>query len=165
MELFETMEKRFSCRKFKDKKITEEELNKVLEAGRLAPTACNYQPERIIVVENPLVLEKLKSATKYTFDAKTLLVICHDSGISWHRKDNVDHGIVDSSIVATHMVLAATALNLGTCFVCSMNPVLIKEILGLSDTYVVDILLPIGYKDEEKAHNTRKELSELVKRV
>ena len=94
-----------------------------------------------------------------------MIVICHDSSVSWHRKDNVDHGIVDASIVATHMVLAATSLNLGTCFVCSMNPVLIKEILGLSDSYVVDILLPIGYKDEEKAHNTRKELNELVRRV
>ena len=165
MDLFDVMEKRFSCRKFKDKKITEEELNKVLEAGRLSPTACNYQPQRIMVVENPLVLEKLKEATKYTFNAKTILVIAHDSSVSWHRKDNVDHGIVDASIVATHMVLAATSLNLGTCFVCSMNPVLIKEILGLSDSYIVDILLPIGYKDEEKAHNTRKELSELVKRV
>ncbi|MCR5232006.1 MAG: nitroreductase family protein [Acholeplasmatales bacterium] len=165
MELFEAMEKRFSCRKFKNEKIKEEELNKVLEAGRLAPTACNYQPQRIFVIENPIILDKLKMATKYTFDAKTIIVICHDSTISWHRKDNVDHGIVDASIVATHMVLAATALNLGTCFVCSMNPTLIKEILGLSDSYVVDILLPIGYKDEEKTHNTRKDLSELVTRL
>lgn len=165
MDLFDAMEKRFSCRKFKNQKISEEELNKILEAGRLAPTACNYQPQRIIVVEEPTILEKLKSATKYTFDAKTIIVICHDKNVSWHRKDNTDHGIVDASIVATHMVLAATALNLGTCFVCSMNPVAIKEILGLSDSYVVDILLPIGYKDEEKAHNTRKELNELVRRI
>ena len=156
------IENRFSCRKFKNEKIKEEELLKILNAGILAPTACNYQPERIIVVENKEILEKLKEATKYTFDAKTILVICHDTNVSWKRKDNADFGIVDSSIVATQMVLAAEALNIGSCFVCSMNPLKVKEILGLNDSYVVDILLPIGYKDEVKKHNTRKDINELV---
>ena len=54
------------------------------------------------------------------------------------------------------------ALNIGSCFVCSMNPVKVKEILGLNDSYVVDILLPIGYKDEVKKHNTRKDINDLV---
>lgn len=164
MEIKEALEKRFSCRKFKDEKITEDELYQILEAARLAPTACNYQPQKIYVVENPNLLEQLKEATKYTFNAKTILVICHDSEVSWHRKDNVDFGSVDSAIAATQMTLMATSLNIGSCFVCSMNPVKIKEILGLKDSYVVDILLPIGYKDEDKMHNTRKDLDSLVVR-
>lgn len=163
MDYFDTISKRYSCRKFMDKKIPKEVLNKVLEAGILAPTACNYQPERIIVVEDEKNLNSLKDATRYTFNAKTLLVICHDKNVSWHRgNDNKDHGEIDSAIVATQMVLAATALGLGTCFVCSMKVPMVKEILDLPDNYEVDIILPIGYPKEEGFHNTRKELKDIV---
>ena len=163
MEYFTVIEKRFSCRKFQDKKIPKEVLNKVLEAGILAPTACNYQPERIIVVENNDTLLKLKDATRYTFDAKTLLVICHDNKVSWHRgNDNMDHGAIDAAIVATQMALAATSLGLGTCFVCSMRANMVKDILELPLSYEVDIILPIGYPLEVGSHNTRKKLEEIV---
>ena len=163
MKYFEAIEKRFSCRSFKDEKISRELLYKVLEAGILAPTACNFQPERIIVVEDPILLEKLKEGTRYTFNAKTLLVIAHDKTKSWHRgNDGVDHGSIDSTIVATHMSLAATALGLGTCFVCSMKEKVVRDILELNDNFYVDIILPIGYPTEVLKHNTRKNFDEIV---
>jgi nitroreductase len=163
MAYFDVIEKRFSCRSFKDEKIDRALLNKVLEAGRLAPTACNYQPERIFVCESEEVLSKLKVATRYTFDAKTILIICHLKSESWHRgNDGVDHGKVDSTIVATQMVLASTSLGLGTCFVCSFKEALVKEVLGINDDYEVDIILPIGYPNDIKPHNQRKDLKESV---
>lgn len=163
MKYFDAIEKRFSCRSFTEEKISRELLNKVLEAGILAPTACNYQPERIIVVEDPILLEKLKEGTRYTFNAKTLLVIAHDKNISWHRgNDGVDHGPIDSAIVATQMALAATSLGLGTCFVCSMREAVVRNILELPDNFNVDIILPIGYPSEVLLHNTRKNMDEIV---
>ena len=163
MEYFDCIEKRFSCRNFKDDKIDRELLNKVLEAGRLSPTACNFQPERIFVCESKEVLDKLAEATRYTFGAKTILVICHKKSESWHRgNDGADHGKVDSTIVATQMVLAATALGLGTCYVCSFKEALVKNALEIDDDYEVDIILPIGYPSEVRHHNTRKELKEIV---
>ena len=74
----------------------------------------------------------------------------------------MDHGKVDSTIVATQMVLASTALGLGTCFVCSFKEALVKEALGINDDYEVDIILPIGYPNDIKSHNQRKDLKEIV---
>ena len=163
MDYFDCIEKRFSCRNFKDDKIPRDILNKVLEAGILAPTACNYQPERILVVEDIDTIEKLKEGTRYTFNAKTLLIISHDKNVSWHRgNDGLDHGSIDSAIVATQITLSLTALGLASCFVCSMREGVVKEILGLPDNYQVDIILPIGYPSEVKSHNSRKKLEEIV---
>lgn len=163
MDYFEVIEKRFSCRNFKDEKVSKELLDKVLEAGILAPTACNFQPERILVLEDPETIEKLKEGTRYTFNAKTLLIISHDKEVSWHRgNDGLDHGSIDSAIVATHMALAATALGLGTCFVCSMKEGVIWNILGLPKSYQIDIILPIGYPSEVLPHNVRKNIEEIV---
>lgn len=163
MDYFECIQKRFSCRSFKEEKIARDELQKVLEAGLLAPTACNYQPERIIVLEDLAIIEKLKESTRYTFNAKTILIVCHDKKESWHRgNDGKDHGMVDSTIVATQMVLALTSLGLASCYVCSFKEDLAREILGLSDNLSVDIMLPIGYPKEVLPHNKRKALESIV---
>lgn len=163
MEYFEVIEKRFSCRSFKDKKIKKEEIQKIVEAGRLAPTACNYQPEKIYVIEDPILLEKLKEGTRYTFNAKTVFIVAHDKRISWHRgNDGVDHGKVDSTIVATQMVLAATALGIGSCYVCSMKEAVLRDILDISDDFEIDIILPMGYPLEMKKHNSRKNVEDIV---
>lgn len=160
---FETIEKRFSCRAFSDEKISQEQLDTILEAGRLAPTAVNFQPQKIYVVQTPALLEALKEATRYTFDAKTILVVCHDPGISWHRRnDGKDHGLVDSSIVATHMMLAATAIGLGSTYVCSFNDALVHQILDIPNTYEINCLLPLGIPKNQQAPNKRKNLEETI---
>lgn len=160
---FDTINERFSCRDFKDEKITEDELNYLLKSAQLAPTAVNYQPQRIMVIENLNVIEKLKNATRFLFNAKTIIVVMYDKNVSWHRRnDNKDHGDIDASIVATHIMLAATSINLGTCFVCSFKENMIKEILGLPDNYVVTCLLPVGYPKEVLKHNTRNDINSFV---
>ena len=163
MELFEAIEKRFSCREFKDERIKRDELNKILEAGRLAPTACNNQPELIYVVESEPALEKLKNGSKYTFNSKTILVVCYNTCASWHRRyDSKDHGNIDAAIVAENMVLMATALGIGSCYVCAMKPDIIKEALDIPSEYEVVCMLPLGYPKEIKPHNTRKDLSDII---
>ena len=163
MEYFDVINKRYSCREFLDKKISRDELNKVLEAGVIAPTAVNYQPERIIVIDDSELLSRLATATKYTFGAKTILCIVHDTNESWHRyRDNRDFGTFDSAICVTHMALAATDLGLGTCIVCSMDEAKVKEILNLDERFIVDALLPIGYPKNPGKHAKRKNIDEIV---
>lgn len=163
MDYFEVINKRYSCREFKDIKIDRDSLNKILEAGNLAPTAVNFQPFKIIVIENENLLEELSHATKYTFGAKTILCVTHNVNESWHRyKDQRDFGTFDSAIVTTQMVLAATSLGIGTCIVCSMDEEKVKSILGLGSEYIVDSLIPMGYPKNIGKHNKRKNLDEIV---
>ena len=162
-DFFDVINERFSCREFTDERIKTEEVEKILEAANLAPTACNFQPQRIYVVENEALLEKLKEATKYTFDAKTVFVICYDDTVSYKRyNDSKEHGDIDATIVATHMMLACEALNIGSCFVCSFKEEILKTILSIPSNYHVTCLLPVGYKKEIKDHNERIDVGDFV---
>ena len=159
----EVINERFSCRSFKAERINTEELNYILEAGRLAPTAKNKQPERIIVVENDNLLERLKEATPCTFDAKTVLIVAYDKTECWIRSSDAKyHGEIDATICATNMMLAAYAINLGTTFVCAFNNEILKSILDLGENIEPVCMLPIGYPKEIKPHNTRKDLEDIV---
>lgn len=160
---FDVIEERFSCRSFTADKITTEEVQAILTAANLAPTAINLQPQVIYVVENPTLLEKLNEATRFVFDAKTVFVVCYDTTKSWHRRnDGKDHGDIDASIVATQMMLAATAMGIGSCYVCSFKKDKLKEILDIPDEYEVNCLLPVGYPKDILPHNERKELEDYV---
>lgn len=162
-KLHEILDKRFSCRSFLDKEIEEEKINKILDAGILAPTACNFEPERIIVLRDKDIINKLNDATRYTFNAPLIFVICYDKNVSWKRRyDNKDHGDIDASIVATNMVLMATSLDLGTCFVASFDEKKVKAILGLPNNYIVSLMIPTGYPTEVRAHNKRLDMKDLV---
>jgi len=115
MDFLELAQKRYSCRSFLDKEVEKEKLEKILEAGRIAPTAVNYQPQRILILQGKEQLEKLKDCTIYGWGAPIILVICYDKNISWKRKyDGKDEGIIDASIVTTHMMLEIADLGLGT---------------------------------------------------
>ncbi|MBQ9519980.1 MAG: nitroreductase family protein [Acholeplasmatales bacterium] len=162
---FDVINDRYSCREFTDEVISIEQINMILEAGRVAPSAVNFQPVKIIVLRDEKIINEIieKRATKYLFNAKTIFIICYDENISWHRGyDNVDHGVVDASICTTHMMLAIEALGLGTTYVCSFKEDLLKEILNLDKNIHVSAILPCGYKNEFKPHRERKELKDLV---
>ena len=160
---FDTITERFSCREFTEQSISDELLNIILESGRIAPSAVNFYPTKIMVIENHELLERLKEATKYTFNSKLILVIMHDKNLSWHRRtDNKDHGQIDSTIVATHMMLACTALGLGSTYVSAFKDDVLREILDIADNYEINCMLPIGYPKEIKPHNTRKALEDII---
>ena len=162
-EFDQVLNERFSCRSFLPERIKTEELNYILESGKLAPTAKNKQPERIIVVENEALLEKLKEATPCTFDSKTVLIVCYDKNECWIRStDSKYHGEIDATIVATHLMLAATAINIGSTFVCAFNNDILKNVLDLPENICPVCMLPLGYPKEIKPHNTRLDLEDIV---
>lgn len=167
MNFLELSKERYSVRKFSEKKVEREKLEKVLEAGRIAPTAVNNQPQKVYLIESDEAIEKLKSCTKCCFNAKTFLLVCYDKTKSWKRNyDNEDGGTIDASIVGAHMMLEAVEQGLGTTWVGSFDPAKISEEFELDDDIVPVALFPIGYPAEDaepsERHYIRKEIDEIV---
>ena len=167
MEFIDLAEERYSLRKFSDKPIEKEKLDLVLKAGQLAPTACNYQPQRILVIENEDALEKLKQCTPYHFNAPMALLICYDKVVSWKRSfDGKDSGDIDASIVSTHMMLQAADLGLGTTWVGHFDPIQIIKTFNLPDNIVPVVLLPLGYPAKDAMqHPLHSQRTPVVKTV
>jgi len=168
MKFINLAQDRYSLRKFSEKAVEKEKLDLVLEAGRLAPTACNNQPQRILVIEGQEALAKLKKCTRYHFGAPMALLVCYDNAASWKRSfDGKDSGDIDASIVTTHLMLQAAELGLGTTWVGHFDPAAVKKEFLLPENIVAVALLPLGYPAEDAApnaqlHPNRKPIEETV---
>ena len=169
MDFLELAKKRYTVRTFSDRTVEEEKLNKILEAGNIAPTAKNNQPQKIYVVKSKEGLEKVRSLTKCHYNAPVVLIIGYDKQQEWQNplENGVYSGIEDVSIVATHMMLEATNLGLSTCWVNYFSPSEVKEKMNLSDTEKVVLFLLLGYEKEGTKpfpdHTKKKNIEETVK--
>ena len=150
MTFQELAKNRYSVRAFQNIPIREEELNIILEAGRVAPTACNNQPQKIYVAKSPQAREKLASVCRCTFDAPLILVVCYDTTRDWKNKlmPGYTSGETDAAIVCTHMMLQAAELGIGSCWVGYFNARTVADVLGLPEHITVSALLPMGYPAE-----------------
>lgn len=167
MDFLELAKERFSCRSFLNRKVEDEKIRLILEAGRVAPTAKNLQPQKILVLSEKDELEKLKECTQYGWNAPVVLIVCYDKNMSWKRgEDGAEGGEIDASIVATHIMLETYNIGLGTTLVGSFSPDKIKEIYKLPETFKPVLILPIGYPSEDARpsdnHYSRKELEETI---
>lgn len=167
MNFLELAKSRYSCRSFSNREVETEKIKKILEAGRVAPTAVNYQPQRILVIQNKEKLDKLSECTRYGWNAPLIMIICYDKNISWKRKyDNKDEGIVDASIVTTHMMLEAHSLGLGTTWIGAFNPDMVRKVYNIPDNFEIVALLPIGYPSNDATpsamHEKRNSIEEMV---
>ena len=143
---------RYSVRSYSPLPIEPEKLAQVLEAGRIAPTACNIQPQRIKVITDPAELAKVDECTPCRFGAPMVLLICYDQNVCWKRSfDGASSGEIDASIVATHLMLAAHDVGLGTCWVMYFDPAKTAELFDLPNNIVPVAMLPIGYPAEDAA--------------
>ena len=137
---------RYSVRKFIDTPIEKEKLEMILEAGRVAPTAANRQPQRIFIIKSPAKRDRIKSFTPYDFLSPVTLIVGYDQNISWKRKyDGHDFGDVDCAIVGTHMMLEAWELGIATTWIAAFDPTIMKHELELPDTFVPVVMFAIGY--------------------
>lgn len=167
MDFMTLAENRYSVRKFKPLPVEREKLELILKAGRIAPTAHNNQPQRILVINDEQALEKLRKCTPCHFNAPLVLLVCYDKTVSWIRKyDDKDHGDIDTSIVCAHMLLQAAELGLGATWVCHFIPEAVRCEFSLPDKLVPVSLLTMGYPAEDAApnelHFKRKPLEETV---
>ena len=151
MSFQELAKARYSVRSFRDEPIRKEHLDLILEAGRVAPTACNFQPQKIYVAKSAEAREKLASVCRCTFGAPVILVVCYDRDRDWKNKlmPGYTSGETDAAIVCTHMMLQAADLGVGSCWVGYFNAQSVAEVLGLPENLTVSALLPIGYPGDD----------------
>jgi len=170
MELLELAKARYSVRKFAEKPVEEEKLQKVLAAGACAPTAKNQQPQKIYVLESPEAVEKIRGITRCAFNAPVVLMVCGCKDQAWVNPFNDRSSAeMDCSIVTTQMMLQAQELGLGTCWVCWFDTKKTKEAFNIPENEEVFALLPLGYPAESShpssMHDSRKALEETVVRL
>ena len=159
--------KRYSCRKISDRPVDEAIIQHLLEVQRLAPTACNNQPQRIYVLEGEEVAKKIAQTTPYDFGASLFLVVCYDKEASWKRRaDGFDGGIMDAVIAACHLDFAIAEAGLGTCWIGEFDPAKLSQVLELPDHHVPVVIFPLGYPTEEakpsRGHYSREDLEHTV---
>lgn len=165
MSFLELAKKRYSVRDYKDMPVEKEKIYQILEAGRISPSAVNYQPWHFIVITDESV--KSKVAETYPRDwfsrVPVVIIVCGDHVTSWKRKDGKDHCDLDAAIAVDHMTLAAADIGLGTCWVCAFDAQRCHEILGLPENIEVIALMPLGYPTDKKApEKKRKSIEEVV---
>ncbi|MBQ7567624.1 nitroreductase family protein [bacterium] len=138
---------RFSVRNFAADPIENEKLELILEAGRVAPTAKNNQPQKVYVIQSPEVLGKIRSVCPCAYNAPLVLAIGYDKERDWQNNlmPGYHSGETDAAIVCTHMMMEAWDLGIGSCWVGWFNADEVHEALGLPANEVVTALLPLGY--------------------
>jgi nitroreductase len=168
MTFLELAKERYSVRSFKKDAIEEKKLSAILEAGRVAPTARNFQPQKIYVVKSEENRQKLASVCRFTFDAPVILVIAYDTERDWKNKlmPGYSSGETDATIVGTHMMLAAWEQGIGSCWVGYFNADDVRNALALPDHIRVTALMPIGYPADDAApldlHSLYREFDDTV---
>ncbi len=165
MDFKELIRNRYSVRAYKPDPIEKTVLEEILEAGRLAPTAANRQPFRILVIPTEGKQEELRRIyhRQWFSQAPIVLGVCGVAKEAWVRQvDEMSYLYVDAAIVMDHIILAAANLGLGTCWVANFNPQAAKEILKLPEGVIPIAFTPLGYADDMPKEKVRRPLQELV---
>ncbi len=171
MSFLDLARERYSCRKFSDKPVEAEKLEKILQAAILAPTAKNAQPVKIWLIQTDAALEKLREAVKFHFDCKNIIVVGADPKANpfVRPSDGKNFCEIDASIVATHIMLEIHDLGLASTWVGFLDEPKLKSLFPQMQAYEIVAVFPIGYPAEDakpsERHTVRKPESELVQRL
>lgn len=171
MNFLELAKERFAVRAFKDTSVEEEKIALILEAAKIAPTACNNQPQKIYVVKSKEKLSALAEITPCTFAAPVVFVVGYDNERSAKGMiyEGHDFGDTDAAIVCTHMMLEAKELGLGSCWVGYFNEEKVKKALDIPENVRIRDLLPVGYAADGAApaplHTKFRDMSDMVEEL
>ena len=160
--------RRYSCRSFSNAPVSRDLIVALLDVARLAPSACNRQPWKFLVIDTPELLEVVKKCypRDWMKDVPVCIVALGEHDEAWHRAaDGKDHTDVDVSIAVEHICLAASAVGLGTCWVCNFDVNALKSALDIPETVEPIAIIPVGYPagDASIPEKKRKSLDEIVK--
>lgn len=168
MEFDKVIRKRTATRSFKNANVSDSKIKEILEAGRVAPTAKNKQPQLVLVAKSKEALEKIDKLTNFRYNAPVVLIVCSDRDIAFENRENTCY-IIDATIVATHMMLETTNQGLDNIWIEMFDKEQLKKEFNLDGNIEPICLLPIGYKtdsyQESPMHNVRKQLEETVRYV
>lgn len=165
MEFLKTVASRRSIRKYKHDRIDEEDLKKILECARLAPSAKNLQPYKFILVDDKETISRLVVACRnQTFigEAPLVIVACANPSEAYNTLGGRGNSAyLDTAIAMEHMVLAATDLGLGTCWIGTFSEDEVKKVLDVPDDWRAVALTPLGVPVEKPAARPKKPAGEL----
>ena len=148
MSFADLARERYSERRFSDTPIEQEKLDAILEAGRIAPTAHNRQPQRILIAREPESLEKIDKGTGCRFGAPVVLILGYDMERASRHPDVVDFGVLDTAIAGTHMMLQAQELGVHSCWVGLIDPSELRRQFNIPRNIRVVSVMPLGYPSE-----------------
>lgn len=166
MEYSELIAARYSVRAYRSDPVEDEKLQIVLEAARLAPTAANRQPIQLVVMRTAGREEEIGKIYRrpWFVQAPLVIAVCTISSQAWVREsDKFNARLIDAAIVADHLILAATNLGLGTCWIAAFNVEAARSVLRLPDEVEPVIFTPLGYPADEPGPKIRKPLTDLVR--
>lgn len=167
MDFEEVLKRRYSVRQFDSRPVEEDKIIQILELERLAPTAVNNQPQRILVLKSPEDMTALAECTKYVFGAPAAFIVATDESKAWVRPyDQANFALVDGCIAATYIMLAIEALGLGTCWVGHFDPARVREKFKFPSSLQPVAIFPFGYPAQDakpsSRHDSRLPLEETV---
>lgn len=150
MDFEKLISERYSVRSFKQEHLPRSIIDKILNVGHTAPTGCNYQPQRILVMNTDESIERLKKCTKCHFNAPTAMLVCHNKEESWVRKyDGALSSPVDAVIVTTYLMLAAQNEGVGSCWVMHFDPAAMRDTFNIPEGVETVALLVMGYPSDD----------------
>ncbi len=170
MEFYDVIEKRESVRNYDPaKSVPRDVLERILNAGRLAPSAINNQPWRFLVISSPEMLKKVRPCyhSSWFKEAPHILVVVGDYNDAWVRRDGYNSLETDLAIAMDHLILAATNEGVATCWIAAFDPACLREALGLKRSEQVFAITPlgypkVGYKSKEKKRKSLEEVAEFL---
>ena len=161
--------KRFSVRKYTDEPVSKEDIEYIMDCVRLAPSACNRQPWKFLLLTSDDAKEKIRQCyNRDWFKSAPLYVLCFkDVNGCWVRPDDgKPHGDIDLGIAVEHLCLAAADRGLGSCWVCNYDVEAVKRLFPV-EGYEAVAIVPIGHiaPDFPQAEKKRKEMNEIFEEV
>lgn len=168
MEFLELAKKRYACRSYESRQVAPDDLAYILEAGRVAPTGKNAQPQRVFAVQSEEGLEKVSKGAN-AYGAPTVLIVCADRETVWVRPyDDKYITDIDASIVTDHMMLAAAEKGVDSVWICKFDPAVIRKEFEIPESWDIVNLLALGYraappKSPDRHENDRAPVEQFVR--
>lgn len=165
MDFHTLIKNRYSVRAYRSDPVEKEKLDKVLEAARLAPTAANRQPFRIIVIQTEGRQKEMRRMydRDWFVEAPILICVCAVKSEAWVSREKRNYVYVDVAIVMDHIILAATDLGLGSCWIGAFDKDVAREVFGLPEDLEPVVMTPLGYGADQPELKERKSIEELVR--
>lgn len=174
MTFMELAKSRYSERYFDPRPVEAEKVDQILEAGRIVPTACNYQPQRIYVIRSDEALKKARSLRVSHYNAPLMFLVCYDSDVVWRnpsdrKYEDYNSGEQDAAIAATTMMYEAEALGVHSVWLRGFDSVAVSETFGLPENIVPVMMFSMGYPSDRSKphawHDIRQTMEEMVTEV
>ncbi len=153
MEFLELAKQRYSERRFDSRPIEQEKLDRILEAGRVVPTACNYQPQRFYLIRRAEAMAKLKQVTPFHYNVPLMILVCYDARTVWRNPqdrwyENYNSGEQDASIAAATMMYEAEELGIHSIWIRGFDSKTVSQTFKLPESVVPVMMLGLGYPAE-----------------